>query len=127
MAHDLDLNLPDVVQPGFALRAALDGNGLELRLTGSADSRATSELEAFLGRAHAAAQRLAVPEVVIDLRQCRFMNSSSFKAFLGWLAAIADLPPEARYRLRFAWDAGSYWQRRGLQALRAYATELVVL
>ena len=63
----------------------------------------------------------------MDLTGCRFMNSSCFKALLGWLTAIADLPPDARYKLRFAWDGETYWQRRGLQALKAYAVDLVEL
>ena len=121
----LELNIPDVVQPGFAFRAALDPAGLQFRLTGSADARATSELEAFVKHMHTEARRLAVSEVVVDLSGCNFMNSSCFKAFLSWLAAIGDLSPDAQYKIRFAWDDGSYWQRRGLQALKAYAVNLV--
>lgn len=122
-----DLEIPEVAQPGFALRAAREPAGLRFRVTGSADSRATPQLEAFLRSVHAAAQRLSVARVVIDLSGCRFMNSSCFKAFLGWITALADLPAEARYKLRFEWDRESYWQRRGLQALKAYAVDLVEL
>ena len=122
-----DLTLPDVVQPDFAFRATLDTAGLRFHLTGSADARATPELEAFMKQLHAEARRLAVPEVVVDLNGCSFMNSSCFKAFLSWLAAIAELPAEAQYRMRFVWNDGSYWQRRGLQALKAYAANLVQL
>jgi len=123
----LDLNITDVVQQGFAFHAALDPTGLQFRITGSADARATSDLEAFVKHMHAEARRLGVPEVVVDLHGCTFMNSSCFKAFLGWLAAIADLPPDAQYKIRFAWDDSSYWQRRGLQALKSYAVDLVQL
>jgi len=122
-----ELNIPDVVQPGFALRATLGADGLQFHLAGSADARASAELETFVRHLHAGAQRLGVAEVVVDLHGCTFMSSSCFKAFLGWLATIADLSPEARYRIRFAWDAGSYWQRRGLQALKSYAVDLVQL
>lgn len=122
-----ELNISDVVLPGFALRAALAADGLQLHLAGSADARATAELETFVRHLHAEARRLGVAEVVVDLRGCTFMSSSCFKAFLGWLAAIADLPLEARYRIRFAWDDSSYWQRRGLQALKSYAVDLVQL
>ena len=125
--NPLALNLPDVVQQGFAFRAASDPAGLRFRLTGSADARATANLEGYVKHLHAEARRLAVPEVVVDLIDCNFMNSSSFKAFLGWLSAIAELPPDDRYRIRFSWDGGSYWQRRGLAALKAFAVELVHL
>jgi len=123
----LELNIPDVVQQGFAFRAALDPTGLSFQLSGSADARATSELEAFVRHMHDEARRLAVSEVVVDLNGCKFMNSSCFKAFLVWLTQIAELAPDDRYKLRFAWDGSSYWQRRGLQALKAYAVDLVQL
>jgi len=123
----LDPNIPDVVQPDFALRAVHDATGLQLRCTGSVDARATPELEVFLGHVHGEARRLAVPEVVIDLNGCSFMNSSCFKAFLGWFAAVSEQPLEAQYTIRFLWNAGSYWQRRGLQALKAYAPTVVQL
>ena len=123
----IELNIPDVAQPGFAFRAAPGAAGLQFHITGSADARATPELETFVKQLHGEARRLAVPEVVVDLIGCTFMNSSCFKAFLSWLAAIAELPPEAQYRLRFTWDDSSYWQRRGLHALRAYAPTLIQL
>lgn len=123
----LDLNISDVVHQGFAFHAALEPAGLQFRLTGSADARATFDLEEFVKHMHTEARRLAVPEVVVDLNDCSFMNSSCFKAFLSWLAAIAELAPDARYKIRFAWDNSSYWQRRGLQALKSYAVDLVQL
>ena len=123
----LDLNIPGVEQSGFALRAALDPDGLRLWFTGSVDARAAADLEAFVRHAHAEARRLAVREVVIDLGDCSFINSSCLKAILGWLAAIGELPPEAQYKLRFVWNEAAYWQRRGLQALQAYAPQLVEL
>jgi hypothetical protein len=122
-----DLNIPAVEQPGFALRAVLDPDGLRIRFTGSVDARAAAELEAFVRYAHAEACRLGVREVAIDLNGCSFINSSCLKAILGWLAAIGELAPEAQYKLRFVWNTGAYWQRRGLQALQAYAPQLVEL
>ncbi|HWO24237.1 MAG TPA: hypothetical protein VNO30_36085 [Kofleriaceae bacterium] len=120
-------DIPDVVQQGFAFRAALVPGGLLVRLTGSADARATAELHAYVRHLHGEARRLDVSEVVVDLRSCTFMNSSCFKAILSWLSAISELAPGAQYRLRFTWDASSYWQRRGLAALKAYAVDLVLL
>src|SRR5262245_39758507 len=109
-----ELNIPDVVHQGFAFRAVHDAGGLKFRLTGSADARASPEREACVRHVHTEARRLAVSEVVVDLNECSFMNSSCFKAFLGWLSAIGDLSPESQYKVRFAWDDSSYWQRRGL-------------
>ena len=75
------------------LRAApsfVDGS-LSLQFAGSADSRSQGAIEAMLGRVHAEALRLHVPEVAIDFRDCDFVNSSCFKAFIVWLEQIQEL------------------------------------
>lgn len=109
------------------LRAAptfADGQ-LSLSFAGSADSRSQGAIEAMLGRAHDEALRLGVPEVAVDFRDCDFVNSSCFKAFVVWLEQIQELDSEAQYRLRFYSDDAKAWQRRSLQALSCFAIELV--
>ncbi|MBX3223881.1 MAG: hypothetical protein KF795_25435 [Labilithrix sp.] len=109
------------------LRAAssyLDGN-LSLQFAGSADSRSQGAIEAMLGRVHVEALRLGVPEVSVDFRDCDFVNSSCFKAFIVWLEQIQELETEQQYRLRFFSDDTKAWQRRSLQALSCFAIELV--
>ncbi|MBX3199495.1 MAG: hypothetical protein KF894_15280 [Labilithrix sp.] len=109
------------------LRAAssyLDGS-LSLQFAGSADSRSQGAIEAMLGRVHAEALRLGVPEVSVDFRDCDFVNSSCFKAFVVWLEQIQELETDQQYRLRFYSDDTKAWQRRSLQALSCFAIELV--
>jgi hypothetical protein len=102
----------------------VDGN-LSLQFAGSADSRSQGAIEAMLDRVHAEALRLRVPEVAIDFRDCDFVNSSCFKAFIVWLEQIQELEAEQQYRLRFYSDDTKAWQRRSLQALSCFAIELV--
>lgn len=109
------------------LRAAssyVDGQ-LSLSFAGSADSRSQGAIEAMLDKVHAEALRLGVPEVAIDFRECDFVNSSCFKAFVVWLEQIQDLDEKKQYRLRFYSDDTKAWQRRSLQALSCFAIELV--
>lgn len=109
------------------LRAAssyADGR-LSLSFTGSADSRSQEAIETMLGRVHSEALRLGLPEVAIDFRDCDFVNSSCFKAFVVWLEQIQDLEEPQQYRLRFLSDDTKAWQRRSLQALSCFAVELV--
>lgn len=109
------------------LRAApsfVDGH-LSLQFAGSADSRSQGAIEAMLGRVHEEALRLRVPEVAVDFRDCDFVNSSCFKAFIVWLEQIQELDAEQQYRLRFFSDENKAWQRRSLQALSCFAIELV--
>jgi hypothetical protein len=109
------------------LRAAptyVDGH-LSLSFQGSADSRSQNAIEVLLDRVHNEALRLGLPEVAIDFRDCDFVNSSCFKAFVVWLEQIQDLDEKQQYRLRFYSDDTKAWQRRSLQALSCFAIELV--
>ncbi len=102
----------------------VDGQ-LSLQFAGSADSRSQSAIEAMLQRTHAEALRLQLPEVAVDFRDCDFVNSSCFKAFVVWLEQIQELEASKQYRLRFYSDETKAWQRRSLQALSCFAIELV--
>lgn len=102
----------------------VDGQ-LSLSFAGSADSRSQGAIEAMLGRVHTEALRLKLPEVAIDFRDCDFVNSSCFKAFVVWLEQIQELDAAQQYRLRFYSDDTKAWQRRSLQALSCFAIELV--
>jgi len=102
----------------------VDGQ-LSLSFAGSADSRSQTAIESMLGRVHSEALRLGLPEVAIDFRDCDFVNSSCFKAFVVWLEQIQELDPAKQYRLRFYSDDTKAWQRRSLQALSCFAIELV--
>lgn len=109
------------------LRAApnyVDGQ-LTLAFAGSADSRSQNAIEAMLSKAHAEALRLGIEEVAVDFRECDFVNSSCFKAFIVWLEKIQELDEKQQYRLRFYSDDTKAWQRRSLQALSCFAIELV--
>ena len=120
-----EINVPPVVHQDFAFKAGIEGGGVRIGMTGAADARATTELETFLRNTHEEARRLAVAEVCVDLTGLSFMNSSCFRAFVGWLYSVQEMPAEAQYQIRFAWDGKSYWQRRSLQALKTFASTVV--
>lgn len=106
-------------EPRFA-----DGQ-IALRFAGSADSRSEAAIEAMLVRVHEEAVRLGVREVSVDFRECDFVNSSCFKAFVVWLERIQDLEADSQYKLCFFSDDTKAWQRRSLGALSCFAIELV--
>lgn len=109
------------------LRAApsfVDGQ-LSVVFAGSADSRSQAAIEALLDKVHSEAMRLKLPEVAVDFRECDFVNSSCFKAFVVWLEQIQELEATNQYKLRFFSDDTKAWQRRSLQALSCFAIELV--
>jgi hypothetical protein len=65
-------------------------------------------------------------EVVADFRELAFMNSSCLKEFVRWIAQV-DERTDDHYRIRFLSDPGAQWQSRSLQALRAFAPNLVTI
>lgn len=109
------------------LRAApsfVDGQ-LSVVFAGSADSRSQAAIEALLDKVHAEAMRLKLPEVAVDFRDCDFVNSSCFKAFVVWLEQIQERESTNQYKLRFFSDDTRAWERRSLQAFSCFAIELV--
>ena len=64
-------------------------------------------------------------EVVADFRELVFMNSSCLKEFVRWIAQVEER--DEHYRIRFLSDPDAQWQSRSLQALRAFAPNLVTI
>lgn len=119
------IDIPNIDANDLRAASAFAEGQLSLSFTGSADSRSQDAIEAMLSRTHTEALRLGVPEVAVDFRDCDFVNSSCFKAFVVWLERIQELETPQQYRLRFFSDETKAWQRRSLQALSCFAIELV--
>jgi len=121
------LQVPAVHDADFRADASLDGNRIRARLLGNADMRAKDALEATLGKLHDEAMRLTVPEVVVDLHELEFMNSSCFKSFVAWISKVQELETEKKYMIRLLSKPELLWQRRSLHALRCFAVDLVTI
>jgi hypothetical protein len=103
------------------------GDGLTVRLQGTADGGALDVLRALLPRVHWQAREMKVKQVAVDLRSLEFMNSSCFKTFVTWLSDVQELPADEQYRIRFQFDAKQFWLKRSLIALSCFAADLVDL
>jgi hypothetical protein len=118
-----ELLLGPVVTPVFALEPSLEADRLRIDFSGTGDMSAIEELNAYLKRVHAEAQRLFIREVACDLRKLSFMNSSCFKAFVTWIDAVKT--DTRQYRIVLLANPELHWQRRSLEALRRLATGIV--
>ncbi len=56
-------------------------------------------------------------EVVVDVTELRFVNSSGLRVFLDWVAWIAGEPAPRQYRLRFRTKRGVTWQAAAFPAI----------
>lgn len=117
--------IPPVEDVDFSARAASGRPDLHITLSGNADLTVKAQLEIFMAAVHEEASRLAAREVVVDLRQLEFMNSSCLKSFVWWISSVHELAAERRYHITFLSSPEMYWQRRSLNALAGLATELV--
>lgn len=110
----------------FEATASLDTSS-HLRLTGNAEGSIVTQLTNFVHDVHEKLVQLRAPELAIDIRALEFMNATCFNVLVAWINLIHDLPPELRYKLRFATNPAIPWQRRSLRTLSCFATDLVLV
>lgn len=96
-------------------------------MEGEASLDALESLRRVLDATHDEAQKLAAKEVVMDLTQLEFINSSGVKHFVTWLRKAAEAPADAGYQIRLLSSPLVPWQRRGLEALRCFAPQRVTV
>ena len=121
------ISVVPIARAAFSLAAQLEGSALGLRFSGNADMSVVAPLSAAIKEVHAEAVRLSVNEVRCDMQALFFMNSSCFKAFVSWVAAVESLAPNKRYRIRIRSNPQLHWQKRSLSALHAMAESIVVV
>ena len=119
--------LPQLVCDDMTATSMADGDAFRFALEGTADTQSRAALEKYVDALHEEALRRAVKTVHVDLRQLEFMNSSSLKVFVAWLARLNDLAPAQQYRMVLHSNPQLLWQRRSLAALSCFAAELVTI
>ena len=123
----MTLQLPRLEAPVLTADATDTNSVITARFRGTADIEAKPALDRYVEALHEEANRLHASKVVIDFRELEFMNSSSFKVFVTWLAQVQDLPQDRQYRIHFLSNASMHWQRRSLAALSCFAVNLVTI
>jgi hypothetical protein len=109
----------------FRAAAARVGGIVTVRFEGTADSTIRPRLETMLGDIHRDALRERTTEVNVDLTKLEFMCSSCLRSFVGWITTIQEMESHGRYTVRFVSSRELLWQKRSLQALSAYAGDIV--
>jgi hypothetical protein len=111
----------------FSGATTRDGNVLTTKLRGTADYSAIDLLDKLLTQTHVDATKHPASEVVVDLRDLEFMNSSCFKSFVSWITDVQELDAGAQYKVRFLSNPKLHWQKRSLHSLRCFAVELITV
>jgi hypothetical protein len=115
--------IPTLSTPDFSTHAKADESTLRVALIGSADVRVMGDMKSLLDSVHREVLQRRLTDVVVDMRQLEFMNSSCFKTFVSWLLDVQDAATP--YRIRFVSDPGKHWQKRSLTALWNVADQVV--
>jgi hypothetical protein len=118
---------PGINVGSFSATTVETPGALHVAFKGEADSTALAAFEQFLANLHAAAQSASVKEVSLDVREVVFMNSSSFTKLITWINRVKELAADTQYRIRIQSNQNVLWQRRSLQALQAFALDLVTI
>ena len=120
-----NVHLPDSTGSELQAEATLDGNTLELKLTGTADLRSCDQLASIVDRIDAEATEHKCQEVVVNLVKLEFMNSSCFKTLVSWINRVQSRNPNDRHKICFRSSDDMLWQRRSLNVLRSFAPDLI--
>jgi hypothetical protein len=63
--------------------------------------------------------------LTMDLRELRFMNSSSFKHFVALVKQNEGLGPGQRYEIEFLLNPAHHWQEVSIHALRCFSMDSI--
>lgn len=121
----VNIDIPTIDDGQLKCETSTTDRGLNVRLTGSADTRVKPQLDSTFAKVHREAIRLHATEVAVDLRDLKFMNSSCLKAFVTWLANLQESQPKEQYVIRFISNPDAHWQKRSLAALSCFAISLI--
>jgi hypothetical protein len=117
----------EVQEPNFRTEAKHDAERLEVSVQGEASLESLETLSRLLDATHEEAVRLNSKEVVMNLTQLEFLNSSGVKHFVKWLRRASAAGDGQGYRIRILSSPLVPWQRRGLEALRCFAPQRVTV
>jgi anti-anti-sigma factor len=122
----VNLEKVSCTQTNFQATPRYEPGKLTIKLTGEGDLDAVDAIRNVLTGAHSEAQRLSVKEVVVDLTELEFLNSSGIKHFVSWLRETSLLG-DAAYGIRLISSPLIPWQRRSLHALQCFAPKLLTI
>ena len=120
-------SIGEIVADGFSARSENQGTAIIVRLRGNADMAVQERLKAFLDALSAATESKRPSEAVFEIEELYFMNSSCLSLLLRFLNAALKSPSPNGYKIRFRSNPNLRWQKKSLQALLAYAPDLVIV
>jgi hypothetical protein len=121
------LSVGEIKAEGFSANTESRSGAILVWMRGNADMAVHERLKGFLDALGIAAKSARPKEVVFEFEELYFMNSSCLSLILRFLNGVLELPAAQQYKARFRSNSNLRWQKKSLQAIQAYAKELVIL
>lgn len=118
------LHVNPVQEKSFRAAALLEGEGVAVRFSGTADLNVKPLVDRFLCDVHAEVCRIDVRDVTVDMSALEFINSSCLKAFVTWITTVQAMAA-GRYHIAFMFKPARDWQRRSVDALSRLGQDVV--
>jgi anti-anti-sigma factor len=112
---------------GFSAQSERVGANIVVSLRGNADMAVHDRLKKYLDDLHDQARVTRAKEAVFEIQELYFMNSTCLSLLLRFINGVSAGKPGEQYKLRFRSNPNLRWQKKSLDALRAYAEDLVVI
>jgi len=112
---------------GFTAQLERRAGAVVVAMQGNADMAVHERLKAFLDDVDLTVRSTRAKEAVFELEQLYFMNSSCLSLLLRFINTVVGAPSSQQYIIRFKSNPKLRWQQKSLDALRAYAEELVFI
>jgi len=121
----LSMTLRAVRSTGLSLVPIAADETILITVSGNCDMETTPLFDQFLESLHKEACRVRPQRVAFDCESLYFMNSTSLKLLVTFLAKVKQLDPNDRYSVHFKANPQLTWQHRSFGAVRRFASDLV--
>jgi hypothetical protein len=118
------LHIMPVREKTFRAEALMEGEGVAVRFTGTADLNVKPFVDKFLCEVHAEVCRADLRAVAVDMSGLEFINSSCLKVFVTWITTVQAMA-DGRYHISFTFKPARDWQRRSVDALSRLGEDVV--
>jgi anti-anti-sigma factor len=120
-------SIADIKVDTFSTRSERRGDAITISLSGNADMAVHERLKGFLEGFDHLAKRERLKEVLFDLQELYFMNSSCLSLLLRMINGVLEPRNSHKYKIRFRSNPNLRWQKKSLQALQTYAPDIVAI
>jgi anti-anti-sigma factor len=110
---------------GFTAQFDHRGSAVVVSMRGNADMAVHEKLKAFLDEVDQKVRSARAKEAVFEFEELYFMNSSCLSLLLRFINTVVGAQASQQYLVRFKSNPKLRWQQKSLDALRAYAQDLV--